>query len=625
MPAGRKGADSRRSSKPARKPAGKAAGKSATAKAAAGTGRRAKAGKAAEAQAGAAGAGNGAAAAFGAAEHISPPGASKFSEGWQQLLSQLAGRPEVMAQALREQMDAHNRLLEELAGMGDPASADQSAARPAGGDRRFADPRWESHPFYRYLRGSYEAFSGSLRALPDKVDLDPTQRQAVELIIDQVAGMMAPSNYAATNPQVMEATVASGGKNLQDGLANYISDLQAGMITQTDRDAFAVGENLAVTPGKVVLRSHLFELIEYAPTTAKVAAEPLLVVPPCINKYYILDLQPHNSFIRHLVERGLRVFLISWVNPGADHAHLDWNDYVEDGVIAAIDAVAGAAGGRQVHALGYCISGTLLACAASILRSRRRKTLASMSMLTAFLDFCDTGKIGLFIDDAAVAKVEGDYQQGGVHPGLDLARTFAFVRPDDLIWPYVVNNYLLGKKPKAFDILHWNSDMTNLPGPMYAWYLRHAYLANDLKDGGVKVCGHELDFAKIDLPGVAVACESDHIVPWPAAWQSARLLGDQVEFVLASSGHVAGVVNPPSRNKGHHFVGANAASAEQWQAGAEKRPGSWWDTFADWLIAHSSRQVAAAKSCGGGKLRPIADAPGIYVRTPLPAAEAGSQ
>ena len=545
---------------------------------------------------------------------------SKFSEGWQQLLGQLAGRPEIMAQALRQQMDAHNRLMEELAGMAQGGSADAASARPAGGDRRFADPRWENHPFYRYLRGSYEAFSGSLRALPEQVDLNPDQRQAVEMIIEQISGMMAPSNYAATNPEVMEATIESGGKNLQAGLANYISDLQAGMITQTDRDAFDVGGNLAVTPGKVVMRSHLFELIEYAPATARVAAEPLLVVPPCINKYYILDLQPHNSFIRHMVGRGLRVFMISWVNPGRDHGHLGWDDYVEDGVIAAIDAVASLTSSGRVHALGYCISGTLLACAASTLRARGRGELASMSMLTAFLDFCDTGKIGLFIDEAAVGRAESDYAEGGIHPGIDLARTFAFVRPDDLVWPYVVNNYLLGRKPRPFDILHWNSDMTNLPGPMYAWYLRHAYLENDFKDGGVEVCGHELDFAGIDLPGVAVACQSDHIVPWEAAWRSARLLGEQVEFLLASSGHVAGVVNPPARGKGHHFVGPGAASPQEWLAGAEKNPGSWWDTFADWLLAHSSKKEQAPASCGGGRYRPIADAPGSYVRAPLPAA-----
>ena len=617
MAAAGKSGDSRRSRAAGRKPASKAA-----AARSGGSGRKAAAGRRAEA-AGAAAAADSAPACghpFLFPEGMQQPG-SKFSDGWQQLLSQLAGRPEVMAEALRQQMEAHRRLLEDMAGMAPDGSPAAAAPRQSGGDRRFADPGWDSHPFYRYLRGSYEAFSDSLRTLPDKVDLDPTQRQAVEMIIEQISGMMAPSNYAATNPEVMQATVASGGRNLQDGLANYISDMQAGMITQTDRDAFDVGRNLAVTPGKVVMRSHLFELIEYAPATARVAAEPLLVVPPCINKYYILDLQPHNSLIRHLVGRGLRVFMISWVNPGPDHGHLGWDDYVEDGVIAALDAIEQIAPGRLVHTLGYCISGTLLACAASTLRARGRKALASMSMLTAFLDFCDTGKVGLFIDEPAVGKAEREYARGGVHPGIDLARTFAFVRPDDLVWPYVVNNYLLGRKPRPFDILYWNSDMTNLPGPMYAWYLRHTYLANDLKDGRVEVCGHRLDFSGIGLPGVAVACQSDHIVPWEAAWHSARLLGEQVDFVLASSGHVAGVVNPPERGKGNHLVGglAGAAGPQEWLDGAEKRPGSWWDAFADWLLAHSSKKrVPAPAACGGGRYRPIADAPGSYVCAPLP-------
>ena len=334
-------------------------------------------------------------------------------------------------------------------------------------------------------------------------------------------------------------------------------------------------------------------------------------------------MQPHNSLIRHLVNSGLRVFLVSWVNPGCEHGHLDWDDYVEDGVIAAAEAVSKAVPGRRIHALGYCISGTLLACAASVLRARKRKLLASMSMLTAFLDFCDTGKIGLFVDEAAVARVESDYAQGGIHPGIDLARTFAFVRPDDLVWPYVVNNYLLGRKPRPFDILYWNSDMTNLPGPMYAWYLRHAYLDNDLKDGKVPVCGHPVDFAGIGLPGVAVACEGDHIVPWGAAWQSAQLLGRQVEFVLASSGHVAGVINPPERGKGHHFISAakrgRAANPEQWLTAAAKKPGSWWDTFAQWLLEHSSKMVATGRSAG--RQRTIAPAPGTYVRAPLPAGD----
>lgn len=563
----------------------------------------------------------------------------KFATSFMKLLEGFAGSPDVMASTVKDHAQEQNRLVAEFVDAMREKNAAKSGGKAKSGknekeeasacaqateteDPRFRSPLWQSHPFYRYLIGSYQASSRIVRQTADKVELDKDDRRAVDFMLKQMIGAMSPSNFALTNPEVLEATLDSGGENLRLGMANYLDDQEKGMVASTDPDAFAIGRDLALTPGKVVFENHIFQLIEYAPATEQVAEIPLLVVPPCINKYYILDLQPANSFIAHLLSRGIRVFLISWVNAGERHSRLRWDDYVATGVIAALETVCEITGSQQAHTLGYCIGGTLLACALSVLASSGGRKAASMSKLCSFLDFDDTGDIGLFVHEDMVRKHEENFAAGGLYPGRDLARMFAYLRPNDLVWPYVVNNYLLGKKPKPFDILHWNADSTNLPGRLYAWYLRHAYLDNDLCRGEVEVCGCKVKFDRLGLPGVAVACERDHIVPWRAAYSSALLLGRQTEFILASSGHVAGIVNPPARKKGHFFANTPTNglpdNADQWLADAAKTEGGWWDRYADWLLARAGPKVAAPKAAGSLRHRPIEDAPGSYVSDPLP-------
>ena len=535
-----------------------------------------------------------------------------------------------MAEAVKKHANTQSHLLTEFtAQLQDHDDSQSQVDTPSEAattskqkDQRFRNPLWESHPIYSYLIGSYLANSNLIRETAAEVDLPADDRQAVNFLLEQMISASSPSNFAMTNPEVIEATVESKGANLRRGMNNYLRDLKQGVVTHADPKAFTIGRDLALTAGKVVRQNHIMQLIEYAPTTAEVSATPLLVVPPCINKYYILDLSPKDSFIANLVGQGQRVFLISWINANQDHAHLNWDDYVADGVLDALSTVCNITGQAKAHTLGYCIGGTLLASALAVQDANGSSQAASLSLLASFLDFSDTGDIGLFVDEKMVRKHESKFANGGLFSGADLARTFAYLRPDNLIWPYVVNNYLMGNDPKPFNILHWNSDSTNLPGPMYAWYLRHTYQDNDLKDGLVEVCGCKVDLTKIDLPGVVVACERDHIVPWRAGYDSALLLGAKTEFILAAKGHVAGIINPPAAQKGHYLKavsnGQLPARSDDWYRAAERHKGSWWSVYAAWLQERSTT-VTAPSSCGNARHKPIEDAPGSYVTAPLPA------
>lgn len=605
------------------------------------------------------GSGGSSAAKGGKAGAGAPPalgfdlGDNLFADVWQRFLAALGTNPELMAEISKRHGELFASLsLQPEQDAGNGAQAPAGAAKGKGKgkgkgnskDRRFAHPDWESNPFYKYLKESYRLNSELLERAADSVDFSPRDRQALDFLLTQLKSAMSPANFPLTNPEVAAATIESKGENLRRGMENYMGDLEEGAITLSDPAAFAVGENLATTPGKVIAQNHLYQLIEYAPTTAKVHERPLLIVPPCINKYYILDLAERDSFVAHLVAAGFRVFLVSWVNAGSDQAELDWDDYVAGGVLEAIESVRQVSGQARINTLGYCIGGTLLACAQAVLGAGADRQIENLSLLTAFIDFCDTGDIGLFVDERFVAEMERRYADGGLFPGASLKATFAYMRPDDLVWPYVVSNYMLGKTPPPFNILHWNSDSTNLPGRMYAWYLRNTYLENRLKDG-VELCGAKVKVAELGVPGMVVACERDHIVPWEAAYASARLLGaGQASFVLAASGHVAGIVNPPAKHKGHHFVaralrrasakgkgkgksaGAKApaaalpAAASDWLAQAKKNEGSWWDSYCSYLKGYSGALVAAPKRPGDMRHRPLADAPGSYVTAPLPEA-----
>ena len=547
---------------------------------------------------------------------------NRFVSVWQKFMQELSSNPQILADLTKQHAENQVRLLTSMANGKDEGEDDGKEGKQARPDQRFSHPAWEENPFYKYLKDSYSLNSEIFLEAARSVGFEGDDKKALDFLVKQLVSATSPSNFPATNPEVAETTIETKGENLRKGMENYMHDMQSGKMTLTDPEAFTIGENIATTKGKVIAQNHLTQLIEYTPTTKQVHAKPLLIIPPCINKFYILDLSEKNSFIRHLLDSGIRVFLVSWVNAGEQQSKATWDDYVASGVIDAIGTVCEVSGQDSINTLGYCIGGTLLSCAVSVMHANDDARVSSMSMLTSYVDFCDTGDIGLFVDEAFVQEQEQRYEEGGIFPGSSLHQTFAYLRPDDLVWPYVVRNYMLGETPQAFDILHWNSDSTNLPGRMYAWYLRHTYLQNDIKDGEVVVCGAKVDPAAPKLPGVFVATERDHIVPWKAAYASALLLGAKVSFILASSGHVAGVVNPPSRGKGKYTVmakkGKMPVDPEKWMARATAKEGSWWPEFSDWVTRSSGDKIPAPRKAGDYRHLPIEDAPGSFVTAPLP-------
>ena len=392
--------------------------------------------------------------------------------------------------------------------------------------------------------------------------------------------------------------------------------MRQGHLSQTDESLFEVGRNVATTAGAVVFENELFQLIEYTPLTAKVHERPLLIVPPCINKFYIMDLQPDNSLVRYAVSQGHRVFMLSWVNADESIGDRTWDDYIEHAVIRAIREVQAISKQDQINTLGFCIGGTLLATALAVLAARGEEPSASLTMLTSFLDFTDTGVLDLFVDEQMVAMREMALGQGGLLKGKELAATFSFLRPNDLVWNYVVGNYLKGETPPPFDLLYWNSDSTNLPGPMYCWYLRHTYLENNLiKPGKVTVCGEPLDLRKVKLPTFIYASREDHIVPWQSAYSTVEVLPGKKQFVLGASGHIAGVINPPTKNKRSHWTNSRLPkTAEAWFESATEHPGSWWPAWTDWLKPLGGKLVPAPKTPGDRTHKPIEPAPGRYVK-----------
>ena len=494
-------------------------------------------------------------------------------------------------------------------------------------DRRFGAQAWMQNPAAAYTAQMYLLNARALMQLAESVEADAKTKGRIRFAVQQWIDAASPSNYLALNPEALQKAIETKGESITAGMHHLLEDLQKGHVSQTDESVFEVGRNVASTAGTVVFENELFQLIEYKPLTAKVLERPMLFVPPCINKYYILDLQPDNSVIRYTVEQGHRTFVVSWRNPDASLAAKTWDDYIEQGPIAAIRAVQGITGQPQFNMLGFCVGGTILATALAVLAARGQQPASSVTLLTTLLDFENTGVLDIFIDEAVVKLREmtlGEAAPGG--PGLlkgqDLATTFSFLRPNDLVWNYVVGNYLKGETPPPFDLLYWNGDSTNLPGPMYCWYLRHTYLQNELKQPGrLTVCGEKVDLGAIKAPFFVYGSREDHIVPWQAAYASVPLVGqgvkDGVRFVLGASGHIAGVINPPAKGKRSFWTNERApasASAEDWFAGATERPGSWWPTWSDWLRGHGGKLVNAPKAPGSAKFKPIEPAPGRYVK-----------
>ena len=483
-------------------------------------------------------------------------------------------------------------------------------------DRRFAGEAWQKDPRYAALAQGYVAQAELLDKTLLATPVDERTKGQWRFLLRQVADAASPANCLATNPEAMQQAVDSGGASLAVGLRLFMEDLAKGRVSMTDEAAFEVGRNVATSRGSVVFENELMQLIQYAPSTAEVHERPLVIVPPCINKYYILDLQPENSFVGYAAAQGHTVFLVSWRNAGPEQGQLGWDDYVEQGVLRAISAAREITKADRVNTLGFCIGGTLLACALAVAAARGEQPAASMTLLTTMLDFSDTGELGLLVTDTTVAAREAAIGRGGLLEGRELSQIFAALRANDLIWPYVVKGYLQGKAPPAFDLLYWNSDATNLPGPMACWYLRNAYLENRLREpGGTVQCGVPVDFGRIDVPAFLYASREDHIVPWTTAYAAAHLLGGPVRFVLGASGHIAGVINAPAKRKRNHWVGNELpAEAEQWLAAAESVEGSWWPEWLAWLDENAGGMRAAPKRAGSTKYRVIEPAPGRYVK-----------
>ena len=484
------------------------------------------------------------------------------------------------------------------------------------GDRRFHGEDWRDNPWYSLLKQTYLLNARLLGDMVESAELDEKEKHKLRFFARQFIDSMSPANFAATNPEAMKLALESKGESIRAGVSNLLEDLRRGRIAITDETAFEVGRNVAVSKGSVVFENDLFQLIQYAPLTEEVATRPLLIVPPCINKFYILDLQPENSFVRFACEQGMTVFLVSWRNPDASMGGTTWDDYLEHGAMKAIEAVLAISGADKVNAVGWCVGGTILASALAVLRARGDKSVASMTLLTTMLDFGDPGDLGVFIDEQGVSQREQTIGRGGIYAGKELGFVFQTLRANDLIWPYVVSNYLKGKSPEAFDLLYWNADGTNLPGPMYAWYLRNMYLENNLcVPNRLTMCDTSVDLGRIDMPSYVLATQEDHIVPWRSAYRTTQLVGGRTQFVLGASGHIAGVINPASKNKRSYWVdGTLGDDAEQWLASAQSVPGSWWTHWMRWLKPHAGKPLPARKRLGNAAHKPVEPAPGRYVK-----------
>ena len=497
----------------------------------------------------------------------------------------------------------------------------QAAAEPIA-DSRFADPAWQENPFAAFYARAYLLNSEFMNALADSVETDRKTKRRVRFAVSQWVDAMSPSNFFALNPKAQKTLIETKGESLKAGMKNLLADIQRGKITQTDESAFEIGRNVAASEGAVVFENELIQLIQYKPRTAKVRARPFLIVPPAINKFYIMDLQPENSFVRFSVEQGNTTFLISWKNVHVDQGQLTWDDYVELGPLAAIRAVQEITGKKELNTLGFCVGGTILATALAVLAARGEQPARSLTLMTSLLDFEDAGVLEVFIDERHVRMREQAMGKGGIMPGKELGNTFSILRANDLVWNYVVSNYLEGKQPMAFDLLYWNGDSTNLPGPMYTWYLRNMYLENNLRvPNKLKCCGQPVDLGRIKAAVYVFSAVDDHIVPWKAGYASARLLtGDQpggVRFVLGASGHIAGSINPASRNKRSYWTSSSTAlpaNSEAWRNGATEHAGSWWNDWAKWMTQHGGAMVAAPKTYGRAKYPVIEPAPGRYVK-----------
>jgi len=499
----------------------------------------------------------------------------------------------------------------------------EPVVEPDKDDRRFKDEAWTENTVFDFIKQSYLLSARWLQSTVNEVEgLDEKTAKKVDFYTRQFVDAMAPSNFLMTNPEVLRETIDSKGENLVNGLQNLLHDLEQGegklKIKMTDTTAFSVGENIATTPGKVVFQNELMQLIQYTPATETVHKTPLLIIPPWINKFYILDLRPKNSFIKWAVDQGLTVFVVSWINPDEKLADKSFDDYMTEGTLAAVDAVTKATGENQMNAIGYCLGGTLLAATLAYMKVKDDKRIKSATFFTTMIDFTQAGELSVFIDEEQLRALEERMNERGYLEGSEMATTFNMLRANDLIWSFVVNNYLLGKDPFPFDLLYWNSDSTRMPAAMHGFYLRKMYLENKLiEPGGIKLCGVDIDLTSIDIPVFVLSTREDHIAPWMSTFAATQTYGGQVKFVLAASGHIAGVVNPPASEKYSYWTnGGKAKTPDTWLKGATEHHGSWWPEWYKWVGRKSGAKIPA-RVPGEGKLKAIEDAPGSYVKVRL--------
>jgi len=499
----------------------------------------------------------------------------------------------------------------------------QDVAHRSIGDKRFAGDAWSSNPVSSFAAAVYLLNARTLLGMAEAVEADEKTRSRLRFAVEQWMAASSPSNYLAFNAEAQKKALETQGESIAKGIQNLLHDVQQGHLSMTDESAFEVGRNVGTTEGAVVFENDLFQLLEYKPLTAKVYERPLLLVPPCINKFYILDLQPENSLIRYAVEQGHRVFVVSWRNPDSSMAQYTWDQYIEDAAIKAIHVTQEITGqdkkGGKIDTLGFCVGGTILSTALAVLAARGEQPASSVTLLTTLLIFTDTGVLDIFIDESFVQFREMQMAKGGLLKGGELASTFSFLRPNDLVWNYVVGNYLKGETPPPFDLLYWNSDATNLPGPMYCWYLRNTYHENKLAEpGALTVAGEQVDLGSIEAPVYIYGSREDHIVPIGGAYASTQVLTGKKRFVMGASGHIAGVINPPAKKKRSHWIrgdGKLPATQEEWLEGASEHPGSWWTDWSNWLKTHAGKQIPAPKTYGkGSAYKAMEPAPGRYVK-----------
>ena len=532
--------------------------------------------------------------------------------------SELASKPENMAKAqsvfadfLKKQQDLWKSAIEKQAG-----KEQTPVITPGSDDKRFKAPEWEEYPYFDFIKQSYLLVYELLTNIVSSADIDERTKKKLGFYTKQYIDALSPANYLATNPEALKLAIETKGQSVTDGFKNLLKDISEGRITQTDTTAFELGKNLAVTPGSVVYENELIQLIQYKPTTKKVYETPLLVIPPWINKYYILDLRPENSFVKFMVDQGFTVYLISWRNPTAELGRLGFEDYVESAVLKATEVIQSVSNVKKINTVGYCLGGTLLGITLAISHSRKKVPFESATFLASMIDFSDIGPMGDIIDETLVKKLEGELQTTKLMSGKVMGSAFNLIRSNDLIWNYVANSYLKGKKPAPFDVLYWNGDNTNLPANMYGFYLRHMLYENKLsRKNALRICDTSVDIGKIEIPTMIIGAAEDHISPAVTTFTTTELVSGPVEYILGGSGHVMGVVNHPSRKKYGYLSGGEMGKGfETWKKTAKQNEGSWWTPWTEWLKARSGKQVAAPTKAGGTKYKAIEAAPGRYVK-----------